>query len=690
MGFDQSPEFGEVADAMDGLAVRRKVGCELRKIAACARQPPQRGGRSINPEFLFHQIQQHAPALGRSGRGNLGASQNQRAGLPENPGIPETAASDRHGIGPGFRKVLERILRHANAAAPGDGNLQGLLHPRNDRPVGTAHIRLSHASCMDIHGRSAGLLGPAGNFDGRFGYSVGTGADLECHGNRHSADHRGDDPFNRQWIGQERTPFIPVQEPLDRAFEIEIDDVEAALLDDAGRLSQDGRVGPADLPSARRLCGKRVEQLHRPPVAAGNVCRVDPLGADQRRPELLHHQTKRKIRVLLHRSQNDRMGDADRTDFHGGGMVSDNWQMYAIASSDSVTRSGRFCVGLLMHLEYLAKIAQIIVIDVVLSGDNAVVIAMAAHRLPLYQRKRAILWGGGIAIFLRIVFTLIMAFLLMVPGVRLMGGIVLVWIACKLLLEEDEHEVSADNVDKSTWAAIRMIFVADFVMSLDNMLAVAGAGGENPLLLLFGLVVSIGIIMTCSALIARLMNQYKWIVYVGAAILAFTAGEMILGDRELAGYFARTHRVSLNGKWEHDFMLTRKKVAAFKNADDLPSELRDRVRYHPGQLEFVGQMTEGERDALLERVDQADDKDTVREMYEHSHYREVPDWVPEGLRKRVEMWFQRKWPAEVWNGLQGRQYHYVAWIFYGLVVAFCMAFPYWKHRRAAPGANESK
>ncbi len=149
-----------------------------------------------------------------------------------------------------------------------------------------------------------------------------------------------------------------------------------------------------------------------------------------------------------------------------------------------------------MNLEFLAKVAQIILIDVVLSGDNAVVIAMAAHKLPLKQRRTAIFCGGLVAIVMRVAFTLVMAFLLMVPGVRLVGGIVLIWIACKLLLGEgDEPEIDASKASRSTWAAIRMIFIADFVMSLDNMLAVAGAGGENFKLLIFGLLVSIGIIM---------------------------------------------------------------------------------------------------------------------------------------------------------------------------------------------------
>lgn len=347
-----------------------------------------------------------------------------------------------------------------------------------------------------------------------------------------------------------------------------------------------------------------------------------------------------------------------------------------------------------MTLDLVAKIAQIILIDVVLSGDNAVVIAMAAHRLPEYQRKQAILWGGGIAILLRVVFTLLMAFLLMVPWVRLIGGIVLVWIACKLLVDEGEHTIEGDNANKSTFAAIRMIFVADFVMSLDNMLAVAGAGGENFVLLVFGLLVSIAIIMTSSAVIARLMNRYVWIVYVGAAILAYTAGKMMLEDRELAGYFARTQHVSLDHHWDEDFMLTREKVSAFQCEAELPDDLKDVVGYGDGQLVVIGQLTAPQRDVLLACVKTEKDREAIHAIYEHSYRREVPNWVPDAWKDRAEPWFQRRWPAEVWKGVQGRQYYFVAWIWYVLVITFCMTCPWWSRRgrfgREAAPEKEAK
>jgi YjbE family integral membrane protein len=338
-----------------------------------------------------------------------------------------------------------------------------------------------------------------------------------------------------------------------------------------------------------------------------------------------------------------------------------------------------------MNLVILAKVAQIILIDVVLSGDNAVVIAMAAHKLPEKQRRKAIFFGGLVAIVLRVVFTLIMAFLLMVPGVRLIGGIVLVWIACKLLMgEDDEPEIDATKASRSIWAAVRMIFIADFVMSLDNMLAVAGAGGEDFQLLIFGLLVSIGIIMTCSAIIARLMSRYKIIVYIGAGILAFTAGEMMLGDRELAHYVAVNHRMSLNKKWEEDFMVTHEKITSLRGADDLPKDLRDVVKYHDGKIDFIGQMSAPQRVSILARVDAKEDKEAVEAMYEISHRRDVPDWVPVQWRPRVENLFQRRWPAEVWQGVQGRQYHFVAWIFYAVVVAFCLGLPRILRHRKIP------
>jgi YjbE family integral membrane protein len=173
---------------------------------------------------------------------------------------------------------------------------------------------------------------------------------------------------------------------------------------------------------------------------------------------------------------------------------------------------------------------NIIILDLVLSGDNAVVIGMAARNLPAEQRKKAILLGTGVAIGLRAALTMIATYLLKIPLLMTVGGLLLIWIAVKLLIEkEDKHaDVSPVNNLRS---AIKTIIIADVVMSLDNVLAVAGAAHGNVFLVLFGLALSIPIIMWGSKLIATIMNKFPWIVYVGAAILGYTAGDLIVGDK---------------------------------------------------------------------------------------------------------------------------------------------------------------
>ena len=181
-----------------------------------------------------------------------------------------------------------------------------------------------------------------------------------------------------------------------------------------------------------------------------------------------------------------------------------------------------------MHLLY--SIAQIILIDLVLSGDNAVVIGMAAHRLPARQRKTAILIGGGAAIVLRILLTAIAALLLKLSGLQLAGGLLLIWIAFRLLKEEEESKEGV-KVAKSMREAITTILVADFIMSLDNVLGVAGASHGDMRLLLFGLILSMAILMLMGNLVANLINKFWWLSYVGAAVIAWTGAMMIFEDR---------------------------------------------------------------------------------------------------------------------------------------------------------------
>jgi YjbE family integral membrane protein len=180
-------------------------------------------------------------------------------------------------------------------------------------------------------------------------------------------------------------------------------------------------------------------------------------------------------------------------------------------------------------MEFLYSTLRIIVIDLILSGDNAVVIGMAAHRLPIKQRKQAILIGGGAAIVLRIMLTAIAALLLKIPGLQLVGGILLIWIAFRLLKEEEaSHEgVKAAG---SMREAIFTILVADLVMSTDNVLGVAGASKGHMGLLLFGLIFSMAILMFMGSMVANLINRFVWLSYVGAAVIAWTGALMIFED----------------------------------------------------------------------------------------------------------------------------------------------------------------
>lgn len=178
---------------------------------------------------------------------------------------------------------------------------------------------------------------------------------------------------------------------------------------------------------------------------------------------------------------------------------------------------------------------KITFIDMVLSGDNAVVIAMAARSLPKEQQKKAVMYGGAAAIILRVIVTALVAYALAIPFLQLGGGVVLFWIACKLLKgggEEHQNVKAGSNLMN----AISTIVVADFVMSLDNMLAVGGASHGSMSLLMLGLLISMAIIMFASGYIADLMNKYSWIVNLGAAILAWTAGNMIVEDRWFHGF----------------------------------------------------------------------------------------------------------------------------------------------------------
>jgi YjbE family integral membrane protein len=177
----------------------------------------------------------------------------------------------------------------------------------------------------------------------------------------------------------------------------------------------------------------------------------------------------------------------------------------------------------------------IIVIDLVLAGDNAIVIGLAARNLPKEQQKKAIVWGTVGAIVIRAVTTLAVVWLLKIPGLLLVGGVMLIWIAYKLLAENKGHEtIKAGN---SLWAAIRTIIIADAVMGLDNVIAVAGAAHGSFLLVILGLLISVPIMVWGSTLILKAIERFPAIIYLGAAILAWTAGSMITDEQLISGFF---------------------------------------------------------------------------------------------------------------------------------------------------------
>lgn len=183
-----------------------------------------------------------------------------------------------------------------------------------------------------------------------------------------------------------------------------------------------------------------------------------------------------------------------------------------------------------MHLDLLGSIFSIVIIDLVLSGDNALVIGMAAHRLEAKQRRWAIIAGGAGAIMLRVIFTALAALLLVVPLLEAAGGLALTWIAYKLLREEQD-DASGIEAKDTFFAAVQTIVVADLVMSLDNMLAVGGASNGSLNLLLFGLLLSMPLLLLGSSVIARMLNRFPWLMFVGSLVLIITAARMIVDDR---------------------------------------------------------------------------------------------------------------------------------------------------------------
>ena len=183
--------------------------------------------------------------------------------------------------------------------------------------------------------------------------------------------------------------------------------------------------------------------------------------------------------------------------------------------------------------EQIAILTQIIFIDLVIAGDNAIIIGMVASKFPPEQRKKVIFWGIGGAVILRIILTLLTAYLLQITGLRLIGGLLLLYIVYKLYVDvikgsEKEEDIKVDN--SSFLKAIWTVLLADFTMSLDNVLGVAGAAGEHYGLLVFGLVLSIILMATAATLISGWIKKYRWIAWLGLLAILVVAVELIYTD----------------------------------------------------------------------------------------------------------------------------------------------------------------
>ena len=186
--------------------------------------------------------------------------------------------------------------------------------------------------------------------------------------------------------------------------------------------------------------------------------------------------------------------------------------------------------------EQIAILTQIILIDLVLAGDNAIIIGMVASKFPVEQRKKVIFWGIGGAVILRIVLTLLTAYLLQITGLRLIGGLLLLYIVYKLYIDvikgsETDENVKVDN--SSFLKAIWTVLLADFTMSLDNVLGVAGAAGDHYALLIFGLALSIVLMATAANLISKWINEYKWIAWIGLIAILVVAIDLIYTDLKI-------------------------------------------------------------------------------------------------------------------------------------------------------------
>lgn len=188
------------------------------------------------------------------------------------------------------------------------------------------------------------------------------------------------------------------------------------------------------------------------------------------------------------------------------------------------------------HAEFWVRWLKIVGIDILLAGDNALVIALAVRTLPRRQQLLGRLWGTGGAVGLRVLFIALITVLLKIPLLQFAGGLILVWIAVKLIRQSEAEGEGGSRQGGSLWEAVWIIIVADVSMSLDNVIAIAGAAHGDMVLVVFGIALSIPLVVWGSGLLARLMTRYPWIVWVGGGILGEVAGDMMVHDQVVHGW----------------------------------------------------------------------------------------------------------------------------------------------------------
>lgn len=192
---------------------------------------------------------------------------------------------------------------------------------------------------------------------------------------------------------------------------------------------------------------------------------------------------------------------------------------------------------IMFSTKWWSLLGSIILIDLVLAGDNAIVIALAARNLPKDLQKKAVIWGTVGAIGVRTLMTLIVVWLLKIPGLMLLGGLGLLWIAYKLIADQGGEDEEHGPAASTFWGAMKTIIIADALMGIDNVLGVAGAAHGNMTLVVLGLLISVPIVIFGSTLVLKLVERFPIIIWLGAAVLAFTAGSMIVNEQLLSQYF---------------------------------------------------------------------------------------------------------------------------------------------------------